>query len=280
MVMMAMRRKIQRYFWLMLSGSIILFIVFVAIFAPVLTQYDPLTIDPLYVLQPPSSQNLLGTDEFGRDVLSRLIYGAQPSLIVAVGATTLAMVIGIFLGVMGGYFQGWIEQILMRLVDALLCFPPILLAMVVVGLLGPGVSNLVIVIGILYSTTFARLAYASTIQVKAMEYVTVAVAVGVGNRRLIWRHILPNILSPLIVQASLTAAATILLESGLSFLGLGVVPPTPSWGLIIGAARNYMDQSPLYVVWPSLLIASIVLAINTFGDTLRDFLDPRLRKWL
>ena len=190
------------------------------------------------------------------------------------------MVIGVFLGVMGGYFQGWIEQILMRLVDALLCFPPILLAMVVVGLLGPGVSNLVIVIGILYSTTFARLAYASTIQVKAMEYVTVAVAVGVGNRRLIWRHILPNILSPLIVQASLTAAATILLESGLSFLGLGVVPPTPSWGLIIGAARNYMDQSPLYVVWPSLLIASIVLAINTFGDTLRDFLDPRLRKWL
>ena len=278
--MTAMRRKIQRYFWLMLSGSIILFIVLVAIFAPVLTQYDPLKIDPLHVLQPPTSQNLLGTDEFGRDVLSRLIYGAQPSLIVAVGATALAMVIGVFLGVMGGYFQGWIEQILMRLVDALLCFPPILLAMVVVGLLGPGVSNLVIVIGILYSTTFARLAYASTIQVKAMEYVTVAVAVGVGNRRLIWRHILPNILSPLIVQASLTAAATILLESGLSFLGLGVVPPTPSWGLIIGAARNYMDQSPLYVVWPSLLIASIVLAINTFGDTLRDFLDPRLRKWL
>lgn len=275
-----MRRKIQRYFWLIVSGSIILAIVLVAIFAPVLAQYDPLKIEPLHVLQPPSSQNLLGTDEFGRDVLSRLIYGAQPSLIVAVGATTLAMMIGVFLGVIAGFFRGWIEQILMRLVDALLCFPPILLAMVVVGLLGPGVTNLVIVIGILYSTTFARLAYASTMQVRAMEYVTVAIAVGVGNRGLIWRHILPNILSPLIVQASLTAAATILLESGLSFLGLGVVPPTPSWGLIIGAARNYMYQSPLYVLWPSLLIAGIVLAINTFGDTLRDFLDPRLRKWL
>lgn len=275
-----MRRKIQRYFWLIVSGSIILAIVLVAIFAPVLAQYDPLKIDPLHVLQPPSSQNPLGTDEFGRDVLSRLIYGAQPSLIVAVGATTLAMMIGVFLGVIAGFFRGWIEQILMRLVDALLCFPPILLAMVVVGLLGPGVTNLVIVIGILYSTTFARLAYASTMQVRAMEYVTVAIAVGVGNRGLIWRHILPNILSPLIVQASLTAAATILLESGLSFLGLGVVPPTPSWGLIIGAARNYMYQSPLYVLWPSLLIAGIVLAINTFGDTLRDFLDPRLRKWL
>ena len=275
-----MRRKIQRYFWLLVSGSIILVIVLIAIFAPVLARYDPLKIDPLRVLQPPSSQNPLGTDEFGRDVLSRLIYGAQPSLIVAVGATTLALLIGVFLGVIAGFFRGWIEQILMRLVDALLCFPPILLAMVVVGLLGPGVTNLVIVIGILYSTTFARLAYASTIQVRAMEYVTVAVAVGVGNRGLIWRHILPNILSPLIVQASLTAAATILLESGLSFLGLGVVPPTPSWGLIIGAARNYMYQSPLYVLWPSLLIAGIVLAINTFGDTLRDFLDPRLRKWL
>ncbi len=275
-----MRRKIQRYFWLLVSGSIILVIVLIAIFAPVLARYDPLKIDPLRVLQPPSSQNPLGTDEFGRDVLSRLIYGAQPSLIVAVGATTLALLIGVFLGVIAGFFRGWIEQILMRLVDALLCFPPILLAMVVVGLLGPGITNLVIVIGILYSTTFARLAYASTIQVRAMEYVTVAVAVGVGNRGLIWRHILPNILSPLIVQASLTAAATILLESGLSFLGLGVVPPTPSWGLIIGAARNYMYQSPLYVLWPSLLIAGIVLAINTFGDTLRDFLDPRLRKWL
>ncbi|MBI5301797.1 MAG: ABC transporter permease [Chloroflexi bacterium] len=275
-----MRRKIQRYFWLLVSGAIILAIVLVAIFAPVLARYDPLKIDPLRVLQSPSPQNPLGTDEFGRDVLSRLIYGAQPSLIVAVGATTLAMVIGVFLGVIAGFFRGWIEQILMRLVDALLCFPPILLAMVVVGLLGPGVTNLVIVIGILYSTTFARLAYASTMQVKAMEYVTVAMAVGVDNRGLIWRHILPNILSPLIVQASLTAAATILLESGLSFLGLGVVPPTPSWGLIIGAARNYMYQSPLYVLWPSLLIAGIVLAINTFGDTLRDFLDPRLRKWI
>jgi peptide/nickel transport system permease protein len=275
-----MRRKIQRYFWLIVSGSIILLIVLVAIFAPALARYDPLKIDPLRVLQSPSPQNPLGTDEFGRDVLSRLIYGAQPSLIVAVGATALAMVIGVFLGVIAGFFRGWIEQILMRLVDALLCFPPILLAMVVVGLLGPGVTNLVIVIGILYSTTFARLAYALTMQVRAMEYVTVAVAIGVGNRRLIWRHILPNILSPLIVQASLTAAATILLESGLSFLGLGVVPPTPSWGLIISAARNYMFQSPMYVVWPSLLIAGIVLAINTFGDTLRDFLDPRLRKWL
>jgi peptide/nickel transport system permease protein len=275
-----MLRKLRRYFWLWLSGAIILIIILAGIFAPVLSSRDPLAIDPQRVLQPSSPQNPLGTDEFGRDVLSRLLYGARPSLIVAAGATTLAMFLGVFFGVIAGYFRGWIEQIVMRLVDALLCFPPILLAMVVVGLLGPGVTNLIIIIGILYSTTFARLAYASTLQVKAMEYVTVAIAIGVGNQRVIWRHILPNILSPLIVQASLSAAATILLESGLSFLGLGVVPPTPSWGLIIGAARSYMYQSPLYVVWPSLLVAGTVLAINTFGDTLRDFLDPRLRKWL
>jgi peptide/nickel transport system permease protein len=275
-----MLRKIRRYFWLLLSGSIILIIILAGILAPFLAPHDPLAIDPLHVLQPSSPQNPLGTDEFGRDVLSRLLYGARPSLIVAAGATTLAMLLGVFFGVIAGYFRGWIEQIIMRLVDALLCFPPILLAMVVVGLLGPGVTNLIIIIGILYSTTFARLSYASTLQVKAMEYVTVAIAIGVGNQRVIWRHILPNILSPLIVLATLTAAATILLESGLSFLGLGVVPPTPSWGLIIGAARGYMYQSPLYVLWPSLLVAGTVLAINAFGDTLRDFLDPRLRKWL
>jgi peptide/nickel transport system permease protein len=275
-----MRRKIRRYFWLILSGLLILVVVVVGISAPVLAPHDPLAIDPLRVLQPPSLQNPLGTDEFGRDVLSRLLYGAQPSLEVATGATVLAMLLGVFFGVIAGFFRGWIEQIIMRLVDALLCFPPILLAMVVVGFLGAGVPNLIIVIGILYSTTFARLAYASTLQVKAMEYVTVAIATGVGNLRLIRRHIVPNILSPLIVQASLTAAATILLESGLSFLGLGVIPPTPSWGLMISEARSYMYQSPMYMLWPSLVIAGTVLAVNTFGDTLRDYLDPLLGKWI
>ena len=275
-----MSRKLKRYFWLILSGSLILLVVLAAIFASVLTPYDPLKIDPLRVLQPPSAQNWLGTDEFGRDVFTRLIYGAQPSLIVAVGATILAMGIGVILGVLAGFFRGWIEQVLMRLVDALLCFPPILLAMVVVGLLGPGVLNLVIVIGILYSTTFARLAYASTLQIKAMEYVTVAVAVGVNNRRLIWQHILPNILSPLIVQASLTAAATILLESGLSFLGLGVQPPSASWGQMLNAAQSLtiLEQKPWLWIPPGAMILSSVLCINFIGDGLRDALDPRLRR--
>lgn len=268
----------RRYLRLVISGLVVLAVVLVALLAPVLTTHDPLAIDPGRVLQGPQPGFPLGTDEFGRDILSRLLYGARPSLMVAAGATLLALLLGTWLGVIAGYTRGWVEQVSMRLVDVLLCFPPILLAMAVVGLLGAGVRNLILIIGVLSAPAFARLAYASTIQVTGMEFMEAARAVGLTNRRRITHYVLPNILSPLIVQASLTAAAAILLESGLSFLGLGVVPPTPSWGLMIGAARGYMYQAPLYVVWPSLLIGITVLAINTFGDTLRDALDPRLRK--
>ena len=238
--------------------------------------YDPLALDGQNVLAPASTLHLLGTDEFGRDILSRLLYGAQPSLVVAAGATALSLSIGVFFGVIAGYAGGTVEQIIMRLVDTLLTFPPILLAMVVVGFLGAGVTNLIIVIGILYSTTFARLTYASSLQVKENEYILSAVAVGAGHVRLIRYHILPNIMALIIVQSSLTVAAVILLESGLSFLGLGVMPPTSSWGLMVGAARGYMYQSPTYVLFPSLVVALTVFAVNAFGDALRDVLDPQL----
>lgn len=261
---------------LLISGIYILMIALLALLASVLAPHDPLEVDGLNVLAPPSSQHLLGTDEFGRDILSRLLYGAQPSLIVAAGAMLLSLVIGVTFGVIAGYSSGIVEQIIMRMVDTLLTFPPILLAMVVVGFLGAGVTNLIIVIGILYSTTFARLTYASALQVKENEYVLAAAALGASHFRLIRFHILPNIMAVVIVQSSLTVAAVILLESGLSFLGLGVVPPTPSWGLMVGAARGYMFQSPWYVIFPSLVVALTVLAVNTFGDALRDFLDPQL----
>lgn len=261
---------------LLISGIYILMIALLALLASVLAPHDPLEVDGLNVLAPPSSQHLLGTDEFGRDILSRLLYGAQPSLIVAAGAMLLSLVIGVTFGVIAGYSSGIVEQIIMRMVDTLLTFPPILLAMVVVGFLGAGVTNLIIVIGILYSTTFARLTYASALQVKENEYVLAAAALGASRFRLIRFHILPNIMAVVIVQSSLTVAAVILLESGLSFLGLGVVPPTPSWGLMVGAARGYMFQSPWYVIFPSLVVALTVLAVNTFGDALRDFLDPQL----
>ncbi len=268
----------RRLVWLAASAAVVVLVILLGILAPVIAPHDPLEINAQHVLKRPDSQYLLGTDEYGRDILSRLMYGARPSLTVAAGATLLAFVLGTTAGVVAAYAGGWVEQIIMRLSDTLLSFPPILLAMVVVGFMGAGVTNLIVVIGLLYSPSFARLAYAATLQVKGTLYFLAARAIGATPIRLIAAHIIPNIAAILIVQASLTVAASILLESGLSFLGLGVVPPTPSWGLMIGAARSYMYQSPLYVVWPSLVIASTVLAVNTFGDALRDVLDPRLKR--
>jgi len=220
---------------------------------------------------------VLGTDEFGRDILSRIIYGARPTLTVAVGASSLALVLGSLAGLVAGFYRGLLDQVLMRSLDTLLSFPPILLAMLVVGFLGPGVRNLVLVIGILFVPTFARLAYAETLRVKELEYVAAAGALGATSQRLLVQHILPNITAPLIVQFSLAMAAAILLESGLSFLGLGVVPPESSWGLMIAGARGYMAQAPNSMLWPALVIATTILAINVAGDALRDVLDPRLR---
>jgi len=260
----------------MITGTIFLLTILVAVFAPLLAPRDPLEFNTKSILASPWGEYLLGTDEFGRDILSRLLYGARPSLITAFCATALAMVMGVILGLVAGHFGGWVDQIIMRCMDVVLTFQPILLAMVIVGFLGGGVRNLIITIGVLYAPTFARLTYASTIQVKGMEFIIAANSIGMGNYRLIRRHILPNILSPIIVQASLTIAAAILLESGLSFLGLGVIPPTPSWGLMIGDARGYLFRSPMYVVWPSIAIATTILNINIFGDSLRDILDPRL----
>lgn len=268
----------SKLIWLCLSGLVVLVVIILAVVAPLLAPHDPLEINHREVLKASTSTNPLGTDEFGRDILSRLLYGARPSLTVAGLATALALLLGSTFGVIAGFFGGWIEQVIMRLVDTLLCFPPILLAMVIVGFLGGGVTNLVIVIGILYSTSFARLAYSASLQVKEMEYMTAARAIGASSARLIAFYVYPNIRSVLIVQVSLTVAAAILLESGLSFLGLGVIPPTASWGLMIGAARSYMYQAPTYVLWPSLTIAVTVLAVNTFGDALRDILDPRLKQ--
>ena len=272
---MGNRRHARRV--LVLSAGYVLLVVLLSLLAPYVTSYDPLVIDGSNTLAPPSLQHLFGTDEFGRDILTRLLYGGQPSIIVAVGATTLSLVLGVPLGLIAGYFTGWTEQLIMRFNDTLLTFPPILLAMVVVGFLKTGIVPLIITIGVLYASTFARLAYATTLQVKQNEYLLAAQAIGAGHLHRIRYCILPNITSALIVQVSLTVAAVILLESGLSFLGLGIVPPTPSWGLMIGAARSYMFQSPTYVIFPALVVATVVLAVNTFGDALRDVLDPRSR---
>ena len=239
--------------------------------------YDPTQLDAGHALAPSSRAHPFGTDAFGRDVLSRLIYGSRASLEISFGSTAVACVVGTTLGLLGGYFSGLMEIATVRIADIVLCFPPIVLALLVVTLLGPGVATLVLVIAILYVPTFARITYGQVLSTKRMEYVEAMHAVGAGHLRILLRTILPNVSAPIIVQCSLTMAAAILLESGLSFLGLGVVPPTPSWGFMIGEARGYMLQDPWALVWPCLALVVTIMAMNSFGDVLQDWLDPRLR---
>lgn len=261
-----------------IGATVLLLLFLMALLAPLIAPGDPLRQHPRDRLAPPDATYPLGTDEFGRDLLSRLIYGSQVSLQVAFGSVALALLLGVALGLVGGYFgRGW-ETVTMRLMDVLLAFPPILLAIAVVAFLGPGVGNLIIVIGILYTPRFARLVHASTLSERTREYVEAARAMGARAPRILTRAILPNILAPIIVQVSLSLGFAILVESGLSFLGIGVRPPQPSWGLMIATGRGYMAQSVWPILWPSLAISLIILACNVLGDGLRDTLDPRLRR--
>ncbi|HXX38524.1 MAG TPA: ABC transporter permease [bacterium] len=269
------RANRRRFIWTL---SYLVGIAVLGVVAPRISPYDPLLLNPDHVLAPPSAAHWLGTDEFGRDILSRLLYGIRPSLTIAVASTLLASAPGLYFGVLAGYYRGAVEQLIMRTADTILCFPPIILALAVVGFLGPSIPNLVLVIGLLYIPTFVRLAYASTLDVTQIEYITVARAIGVPHSRVIARHVVPNIMSPILVQCGVTVAAAILLESGLSFLGLGVQPPSPSWGQMIGAAKAYLAESGTYVLWPSIAIAMTILVLNQLTDTLRDHLDPRTRR--
>lgn len=265
----------RRFIWTL---SYLFVVAALGLLAPRISPHDPLALNPDHVLAPPSAAYWLGTDEFGRDILSRLLYGIRPSLTIAVASTLLALAPGLYFGVLAGYYRGAVEQAVMRTADTILCFPPIILALAVVGFLGPSVPNLVRVIGLLYIPTFVRLAYSSTLGVMQVEYITVAKAIGVPNAKVIARHVVPNVMSPILVQCGVTVAAAILLESGLSFLGLGVPPPNPSWGQMIGAAKGYLAQSETYVLWPSVAIALTILVLNQLTDTLRDHLDPRTKR--
>jgi peptide/nickel transport system permease protein len=257
---------------------ILLLVVLIALLGPLLAPHDPFAINPSAVNQGSSSKHWLGTDEFGRDLLSRLLIGIRPTMVVAIGATAIACAFGTMLGIAGAYGRPWVSFLIMRSVDIMLSFPPILLALLAVGFWESGVTSLTVVIGVLYIPHFARVAHSATLQVTRQEFMEAEQAMGASIGRVVFKAILPNILSPIVVQATLTVAAAILLESGLSFLGLGIVPPEPSWGQMIGSARGYLAQNPMYVIWPSLLLALTVLAINVVGDRLRDILDPRLRE--
>ena len=260
------------------SGLMLLGIVLIAIFAPWLTPQDPQAMDTAQRLTGPSRAHLLGTDEYGRDLLSRAILGSRTSMVVAVLSVALAATIGVLFGLVGSYFGGVWEMLTMRTVDVLLTFPPILLAIAVVAFVGPSVPNLIAVIALLYMPRFARISYGAGLGVKQRDFVEAARVLGARAPRILWLAILPNILAAIFVQLSLSLGFAILLESGLSFLGLGTPPPQPSWGNMVGVGRGYLRQSGWYVLWPSLAISLTILCFNTLGDGLRDTLDPRLRQ--
>jgi peptide/nickel transport system permease protein len=262
---------------LMLAAAIVIGIVAVALATPLLPLPDPVQMDVPARLAPPSWMHWLGQDEYGRDVLSRLVWGARVSLAVAFLSAVFAGVIGTTLGLLGGYARGLVELFAVRSMEAIVCFPPILLALLVVTLMGPGAATLIVALTILYAPGYARVAFAATLATRGLDYVTAQEALGARPARILARTILPNVAPPLLVQFSLTVAAAMVLESGLSFLGLGVVPPAPSWGLMIRGARSTMEQAPWLLLWPCLALTGTILAFNLLCDGLRDVLDPRTR---
>ena len=247
----------------------------IAAAAPLLGLANPLAMEMARRFAGPSAAHLLGQDEYGRDVLSRLVWGLRTSLFVGLAAAAVAGVLGTALGILGGYLRGVMEFLAIRSMDVVLCFPPLLLALLVVTLLGPGVLTLIPVLALVYLPAFTRVTYAGVLSARSQDYVEAMQAQGAGGLAIMTRTILPNVAGPILVQFSLATAAAVVLESGLSFLGLGVVPPAPSLGVMIGGARATMAQAPLLLLWPCIALVLTILVLNALCDGLRDFLDPK-----
>jgi peptide/nickel transport system permease protein len=257
------------------AAAVVLIFIAIALGAAHLAPFDPTATDFAAIRKPPSAVHLLGTDEVGRDVLSRLIWGARASLLAGVIPVTLAVSLSIPLGLVAGYAGGWIDSWMMRLNDAMLAIPFLIVAIALAAFLGPSLRNAMIAIGIASLPTFLRLARGTVLALKAEDYVEAARALGCSRPRIAGRHILPNMLPPLIVQSSIAVAAAIIAEASLAFLGLGQQPPAPSWGSMLNAAQRYLSQAPWMALYPGLTIFAIVMALNVLGDGLRDALDPR-----
>jgi peptide/nickel transport system permease protein len=255
-------------------GVVVCFLA-IALLAPWVAPYEAAATSWSLVRKAPSAAHWMGTDELGRDVLSRVVFGARASLEAGVLSVAIALSLGVPLGLLAGYVGGWTDSLISRFTDALLACPFLILAIALAAFLGPSLMNAMIAIGIAATPLFIRLTRGQVLAVKTEDFVEAARAVGNPHRRILLRHILPNVTSPLIVQATLTIATAIIAEASLSFLGLGQQPPAPSWGSMLNFAKNFISQAPWMAVWPGLAICTIVLAFNLLGDGLRDVLDPR-----
>ncbi|MBQ3402802.1 MAG: ABC transporter permease [Synergistaceae bacterium] len=262
----------------MFGLAIIFVLVFCAIFAEVISPYSPIKQDLMHMFETPSASHWLGTDEFGRDILSRLIYGARVSLQVGFIAVGIALITGGMLGAVSGYYSGRLDNCIMRVMDVLLSIPQTLLAIAIVAALGPSLMNLMIAVGISAVPTYARIVRGSVLSIRSMEFIEAARAAGSSDLRIILRHIIPNSMAPIIVQSTLGVASAILNAAGLSFIGLGIQPPNPEWGAMLSGGRQYIRDYPHMTLYPGLAIMLTILALNFLGDGLRDALDPKLKR--
>jgi peptide/nickel transport system permease protein len=270
-------RRLTRDKLAIVGMAIIALFIIAAVFAPLLAPYDPTEQTLLQRRQPPSPRHWMGLDEVGRDILSRIIYGARVSLQIGLMSVSMAILLGSILGAVAGFVGGWLDNLIMRLMDILLAFPGLLLAIAVVSILGPGLMNMLYAIAFVSIPIYARIMRASVLSVKEQDFVMAARAVGVTTLRILWREILPNAVTPVLVSGTLGIATAILDAAGLSFLGLGAQPPTPEWGSMLGEGRGSVFTAPHIVIFPGLAIMLNVLGFNLLGDGLRDALDPRLR---
>lgn len=279
--MISERRRLWRTFVRNRASLLGLFLVVLvalaSIAAPLITPWDPYVQNPFDRLKPPDASHWLGYDAFGRDVLTRLLYAGRVSLVAGVSSVLLGGTVGVMLGLLAGYFGGWVENVIMRFVDVLMAFPSLLLGLTVLAVLGPGMLNTILAVGIVLSPAFARVVHACALTLKSQQFVEAAQCVGAGHWRIMSRHILPNALGEVVVLASLWVASAIRIEASLSFIGLGVSPPTPTWGNMIRDGTEQLMNAPWLSVFPGIAILVAVLGFNLLGDGLRDVLDPRLR---
>jgi peptide/nickel transport system permease protein len=270
-------RFISRYRMLSTFSAVLVLLVVIAISADALTRYTPTATHPAQALQNPSARHWLGTDNLGRDLYSRVVKGTQVSFRVVILAVSIALLSGVVMGLVAGYFGGWVDWLLGRYIDAQLAFPGLLLAIALVAVLGAGFTSATIAVGVLGIPFYFRLTRGQVLQAKALEYIRAAEVIGASRTRVMFRHILPNIANPLIVAASLAGAQAILLEATLSFLGLGTQPPTPDWGAMIRIGTDYLQNDAWMAIAPGFAIFVTVFSYYMLGDALRDYLDPRLR---